>query len=96
MKLNKRVNINQGVSVYITNEGVIDHNFEFLWKGIVPKRCMGNYTINLPTHNTWQNSIMGGNIELRNPLHNDSWHVLPLYDEYDTNRRLLQSKKCIR
>ena len=63
MKLHKRVNINQGVNVYITNEGVIDHNFELLWAGGVPKRCiMGNYTIHLPTFNTWRQIFEAGDI----------------------------------
>lgn len=95
MKLYKRVSITHGVSVYLTDRGLIDHNFELLWKHVIPKKCF-DYTISLPTE--WRRTYIGeGCAVLLNDLLNptDTWCIPAVYNQEETNYRLLESLKAL-
>lgn len=74
MRLDEEVNFNQNNGIWITRQGIIDHNFEYLFYKIVPKIYFHpNSYIGIPTATSWQSHHKGtaliehGNNSLRLP-----------------------------
>ena len=90
MRLDEEVNFNQNNGTWITRQGIVDHNFEYLFYFIVPRRFFNpNYTLQLPSALRWQQQFNKGAAFIRS--NGDGWYVPPVYNEQKTNEILADS-----
>ena len=90
MRLDEEVKFTQKDGIWITRQGIVDHNFEYLFYFIVPRRCFNpNYTLILPSALSWQLQFKKGAAVISSQ--GDGWYVPPVYNEQKTNKILAES-----